>query len=70
MPDGRVMLSFRCSCAPTETVNEYVDVHEAGHAVDLLCPRCKRQLVQVRASLLLVPGLNDPEPETSAKRRA
>lgn len=53
--DGRVMLSFRCSCSPRETVNEYVAVHEAGHAVDLLCPRCRRQLVQVRVSLVTPP---------------
>jgi len=49
MEDGRVMLSFRCSCRPRETVNEYVRLNGGGQSVKLLCPLCGRTFVAVSA---------------------
>ncbi len=48
--DGRVMLSFRCSCSPGEVHTQYLTVHENGSSAEMKCPRCRVQLVQVRVS--------------------
>lgn len=47
--DGRVMLSFRCVCCPGEVHTQWLTA-ESGASVEMRCPRCRLQLVQVRAS--------------------
>lgn len=48
--DGRASLSFRCVCSPSEVHTQFATLAENGSSVEVKCPRCRLQIVQVRVS--------------------